>query len=777
MMTGRGLLLLLAIGASLLPESDRAPGSVQLAVLVDRSDSVTPPAAARARERLTEDIDAFGKEMSVSTSEFRAQALSSGLAEVIRDALWRFEPASRGGIVVISDGYWQADIAGILERTVSAGIPVFWLPTERGDLGPRILRIDAPERARAGQRIAVSVDVEAPENREYSVLLHANGQPVARRALLRNEATTLQLTVPSVAALQIDAELIDTDTGDSLHRLQSAALVNVVSAPHLLLVTNGYSPIAESLAAGGWSVARMSTAAFAGLNAPISDYSALLLEDVATSDLPAARWSQIVAAVRRDALGLLVLGGPNSFGLGAYRGSELEEVLPVISEPPDDETPASVLFLVDVSGSMGRETGGSNSLLAAREAVLHSAAALRPVDRVGLIGFDIQALQLLAPATRDDHVSAIRRAWPQQASGGTSVLPALDLAGIALADDPAEQKLLVLVTDGMLPAEDLAELEGRLREGDFELIAIVISDRGDDVPLSRITLGDRGSLFIVDDVLRLPALMRDEVENLRPALVTERTSPALMSSPPLSGPAVDWPPLDAYLVTRARPEATVMLAAGGGEPLMAAWSAGAGRVIALTGGLNQWAGDWIAWDRWPELVGGLVGYVAVTNSGVDRIEIDKQPSNRLAIAIDTGTPQATAHPVAARLLSPAGDLVKVALAPEAPGRYGASIAAPQAGQYTLLWENDVGVSQHRFLQMPERESVLAGEPLARRYVAEGLLEEWSHASARKIAGRAHSKAAVIAIALLLLLLTIAAERVPLKQGIRMKSGRYRTRTA
>ncbi len=700
MMAGRILLLLVVIGGLLLPGYRSEHDSTRLIVLIDQSDGMVPESVATARDRLAADLEPLDAALDVRAYAYGTGGSAASTKEALREALWRLQPASQSGIVVISDGFWRVDMATLLQGAAEAGVSVFWLPARSDDPKPRVVAIDAPDRVRPGQRVQISVATDVPVAGDYTVVLYANGDPVGRRPLVPNEPTTLPLSVAATGALRLDAELINSETGESLDRLRDGALLNVISPPRLLVVASDYSAIAESLAAGGWSVTRVSPRAFAGLTAPISSYSALILDDVATTDMPAAAWVAITQAVRRDALGLLVLGGPNSFGLGAYRGSVLEEVLPVISEPPQDETPASVVFLVDISGSMAGQPGGADSLRVARDAVLYTAAALRPVDRVGLIAFDVEARQLLSPATRDDHAMALRRAWPEQASGGTSVIPALDLAQSALAREPAEQKLLVLVTDGMLSAGDLAELEARLQANELDFIAMILSDGRTQAPLSRIALGDSGSLLMIDDVLQLPVLMRKEVESLRPALMSGRTTPIVLSAPPFAGLPEDWPALDAYLVTRARPEATVMLAAGRSEPLFAAWTAGAGRVVVLTGGLNQWASEWLMWPQWPELVSGLMNFIAVTDSDMLRFDIGYEQSNRLSILVDTGSARNMSDPLLAQLVRSTGPPMDISLAPVAPGRYRASVSADQAGQYTLVWEDDAGNHRHSFILKP-----------------------------------------------------------------------------
>ena len=114
----------------------------------------------------------------------------------------------------------------------------------------------------------------------------------------------------------------------------------------------------------------------------------------------------------------------------------------------------------------------------------------------------------------------------------------------------------------------------------------------------------------------------------------------------------------------------------------------------------------------------------------------------------------------ARLVPPAGPPAEISLVPEAPGRYRESVTVDQTGQYTLAWEDKAGVHRHSFVRSIESARALGEEPFARGYVNDGLLEEWNENSAAKLVRPTSFKVILIAVALVLLLTTIAIERVP-----------------
>ena len=751
------LVLLLIVAVALLFVGRADHGAAHVAVLFDRSDAVDDEAVDAASHALGSAL----QDRSYDTVDFSD---AEELPALFEQTLRQLDPLVRNGIVIASSGHWPVEMQVLLEQSADAGIRVSWVPMPNADTEPGITGIEAPARARVGEQIGVTVTTASAATGSYRVVLSANDAPAGQRVITAGDSISFQIEVTAGGVLELDAELLDLATGRLLDRLQGGALVNVISMPRLLVLTDGGSPFASSLAAGGWSVTRATPREFQALSSPLATYSALILDDVPADALPEDTWVRIAEAVRRDAIGLMVLGGPQSFGLGGYRGSTLESLLPVVSEPPADEPPAAVMFLVDVSGSMAQSAAVSSKLHAANAAVLHAAKALRPEDRVGLVAFDVEARQLLGIERRDDHAKAIQQAWPRAASGGTSLVPALELAKTALAAEAAEQRLLILVTDGMLSDADIGSLEAGLAAEEFELAAMIMLDGSDSVPLSRSALGDRGSILYVDDVMQLPVLMRDELEDRRAALETTRIAPSVSAPLPMASPPASWPAVDAYLLTRSRPEATVMLVADREDPILSTWTVGAGRVVAITSGLGRWASDWFTWDQWPDFAAGLVNHVAVTNANAVRLDEE----HRRSFLIELGRRDEVRR-TAAQLVMPNGSLQTVPLVPVAPGMYEAGIEADAGSRYALVWEDADGLHRHSFVGGQGRDLAQSARADARQFVERGLLSEWTDERESIVSARMPAKQVLVAAVLFGLLFVIAAERVPLSQVRRLYS--------
>ncbi|MEX2495688.1 MAG: vWA domain-containing protein [Woeseia sp.] len=752
---GRLMVLLLLGTALLLPGAtpDRSGG--RIALLIHSSASASANQSATVNAALAKEIAALDGRLKVTPVE--SSASKSRLDDALEQTLWQLDPAARNAIVIASNGHWSAELEPLLKRVSAAGIPVYWRPMDDTD-APRILHIAAASRAQPGDALPVVVSTSPTPDGDFELVLRVNGEPVSRKAPPPNGRTAFSLPVTGGGPLRLGADLVEARSGVAIHHLADAAVVDITTAPRLLLLAGGSSPLGDALAAGGWPLRRVSAPEFPAVLHDLTRYSALILDNVPAGALPESAWLAIADAVQRDALGLLVLGGPQAFGLGGYRGSTLESLLPVISEPPQREQPAGVVFLVDASGSMGRDAG--ERLRIARAAVLHTAAALRDTDRLGLIAFDVEARALLPVEARGDHAAALQTAWPDRASGGTSIVPALQAGLASLAAADTEQKLLILVSDGQLAAEDVAALEAALDGSDVELIAMLLSDGDSEQSLSRMAASGKAALLSIDDVLQLPLLMRQQVEARRPALQREVTQPLRQSGAAFRELPLDWPALDAYLVTRPRPEARVILRSPRGEPLLAEWSSGAGRVVAATAGLGDWAANWFTWELWPSVATALVEHVIVRESPRVRIIRETQDGDAPALVLDTGQ---SAPPRRVLVVPADGPPATVSPIAAAPGLYRVPLDVSHRQAFTVVWENADGLFRQVIPASSTTQLSSLGEPEARRLVAAGLLEEWAAGTA--LPPSIHDlrppipwRQVVTAAALLFFLLVLVAER-------------------
>jgi Ca-activated chloride channel homolog len=131
--------------------------------------------------------------------------------------------------------------------------------------------------------------------------------------------------------------------------------------------------------------------------------------------------------------------------------------LTVLPPPPDDQAarrPRDVALLLDRSGSM---TGWK--MVAARRAAARIVDTLTSADRFAVLSFDTDVERPeglaagLAPATDRNRYRAVEHLARLEARGGTEMLQPMEQA-LHLLDDPARERVLVLVTDGQVGNDD-----------------------------------------------------------------------------------------------------------------------------------------------------------------------------------------------------------------------------------------------------------------------------------------------------------------------------------
>ena len=266
----------------------------------------------------------------------------------------------------------------------------------------------------------------------------------------------------------------------------------------------------------------------------LDGYQAVVLDDVAISDASPRFWNTLVSAVQNRGLGLMVLGGERSFARGGYRQSVLESVLPVSSEPAVLDQPASIMFVVDKSGSMGQGSGGVNRFQLAQRAVLETARDLTEHDSLGLVVFDVVPRVLIPLGPARAGTSALARDWQTSPNGGTRLAPALEAAVDELERSGAGRRMLVVVTDGFVDDAPLAELRARLDRSRIEMIVLAVGPDADVSALERVVGAEAGLVLRVNESAELPLVMRSALERRRQRVergmiaVEQRAEPAVL---------------------------------------------------------------------------------------------------------------------------------------------------------------------------------------------------------------------------------------------------------
>jgi len=626
-------------------------------------------------------------------------------AAAIRQVLHMASAQKNSSIILISDGQdTEGDVAQALKEAGKARIPIISIPLEPNTPNTSghdswVETFHIPQHGAVGQSMPITISVKGFNQNKQTIRLLLNKQQHRKTEFLLSPDGEWKhrwwITPDKTGTLRVDAILEDNEENNSpqQHR-QSLANISG-NKPVLYVAKQNTSALLSVIRNNNINVRYSSTANFPDQLNELLNYSAIIFDDIAISDLPDSRWKILETVVQDNGIGLLVLGGEHSFSQGGYRHSRLESFLPVTAESRSQQTPAAILFLIDTSGSMNKKSefigelknikGANNYIELARQAVIETSTHLVSSDNIGLMTFDIQAHQRLPIDHYANPEKAIEKAWQYKTSGGTQLLTALKSANDALAHTTNKTRLLVLLTDSFIENTAMDSITRDLKNNNIQLITLVTGTAKNIKILKELSHNTGGQLLRVKNVFSLPKLMRQQLEQHR--LPIERGNIAVIAEQVLPFyNSINWPTITAYNVTRAKPEASVYLRSDRNDPLMAFQQSGNGRVIAMPGGLQDWSTSWMNRNsfisnmiKWLGIQYNPRLYTQATfKSGTLSIDVEA-----LSVDLDwLDNKTLENQPATVSIKDPSGMRTQHKLTQIAPGHFTAQLPINQEGRYT-----------------------------------------------------------------------------------------------
>jgi hypothetical protein len=524
-------------------------GDPSVTLLVDRSDStaVTPDLA----DRLSEDIEAEGvavRRVPVGAND------SSPVGDAVAANL-----EENGSVVLLSDGRvtrgQSLGEATDLARAVNASVSVV-SPEPR--TAERYVTVAGPEKASLGveNRFAARVD-GVGGNVSTTLTVSVDGEEVAERTFEDAPETvafnhTFETNGTHTVTAEIDA--LDRFSENDVFR----KTVRVVERPEILYVSSGDYPFREYLG----DLYDVNTAE--AVPEDLSPYYAVVVQDTPADSVgDVDRLQEFVI----DGGGLFVVGGPNSFERGGYRGSNFASMLPVtVGEGQRSAT--NIVLVVDVSGS------AEEGMRVQKAAALSVLEQLGDENEVGLVGFNFQAYRVseVEPLSenRQELEDKIRRL---RAGGATDIAAGVRGGGELLGD---RRGSIIVVSDGGDNPDEAAAAAARLSERGVRVITVGAGERINERTLRTIAGTGGGSYFRATDTTRLGILFGGAGAAGGSGLVVlDRRSFVTSGVTLTASPA-------SFNDVSVRRGADYLVAGGDGRPALATWRYGLGRVATLT---------------------------------------------------------------------------------------------------------------------------------------------------------------------------------------------------
>ena len=666
---------------------------VDVSASADREETLrlANQALAEAGERKT-GVIAFGADAAVLRSpgqtapidegEVRLDRGGSDLESALQLAAALLPEDSNGGIAVISDGRIPG---GERLSGAAAGLPVNVLKTgTRAGADAQVTSVSVPSSLYKGQKYTTEVTVHASAAGTATLLLTRNrGETEAREVKLRAGENTFAFdsTATEAGVSTVSAQVVLP--GDTVSANDGGAAYTVVAGEPSVLLAEGQSGAASELKsmleAAGMKTQVLPASMLPEKAADYLTWHAAALVNVDAVQLSDAQVEALSGAVRETGLGLAVFGGDASYALGGYRGSPLEELLPVTIDVRNRmDLPTTALILaIDKSGSMLETDYGVSRMALAREAACSALEVLDERDWAGVVAFD-DAAKWVVPMTQVTDVPAMQETIGTiRAGGGTAFYSALFMAHEALRATNAQYKHVIFLTDGEAGDTGYLDLIRTMAAEGITVTTVAVGDGADYTTLNRMAEAGGGRMYAAGPFDSLPRIFTKETMMISGAYVQNRTfTPVVTDASMTDFPG--FPVLDGYLATTEKPLATVSLCSDRGDPILAWWQYGAGRTLAWTSDVQGgWSRAFLAWDRAAEFFGGLVSFVLPERGEAGELSLeDGKLSWEAEVPADTARASAT-------LLRPDGSRETVELERVSGTRFEGEADTGDAGAYAV----------------------------------------------------------------------------------------------
>src|SRR3954471_10714064 len=658
-------------------------------------------------ERLPSDLSEIDRLASTPVKS------ATDIGAALRLATALFPDDAQKRIVLLSDGN-DTSGGGQAEAALAAsqGVRIETRQIGLGDVDEVLIeRLTTSSTARLGESVPVTVEVRSNVAQTATVRLFADGALAATKPVeLPAGATTVSFDVkPTEAGFHTFRAVVEAarDTFSENDRADSNTIVK--GEPRTLVLAGDDKVAAELVAAlknQRQEVDSVVPEALPTDFASLASYDSVVLVDVPRVRLDDRQLAALQVYVRDLGKGLVMVGGPKSYGAGGYQKTPLEETLPVDMGVRDRQKQPDVALVVviDQSGSMaachcntfnggnpggaGSGIGGVQKVDIGKEAILRAAAALTERDELGVVGFNeaahwvVRTQPLGGIADLQGQIAGIR------ADGQTNIFAGLDQAVTSLEGTSATRRHIILLTDGWSRSGQYDGILAKMK-ADGITLSTVGAGGGANPFLEQLARQGGGRFYAATNPSSIPDIFLKETQQVSGQQIVEEPFFPIQtsSSPILRGLDGGLPQLRGYNGTTIKPAAQSVLVTARDDPLLAQWQYGLGRSVAWTSdSTGRWAKDWVGWTGFNRFFSQLVSWTfpgeetggieatfettgTTTGLHVESVEPDGSPRDFYAT---------TAVVVGPDLEPRSVDLVQVA-----PGVYQAPLGEIDPGAYAV----------------------------------------------------------------------------------------------
>ena len=635
-------------------------------------------------------------------------------------------------IVVVTDGNENLGQARKLASRLSdSGIGIDVTPVPL-DSSAEVLveKIDLPNNIRKGQPFEpriVLTNYDEGKQQSVSGTLRVRQEVGGEKTLLLNEKITLdpgknviplRHQIEQPAAYIYTAEWVpESPDDDGLKQNNSATAYTYVRGKGRVLLVQqrerigDFDLLVESLRDANIEVVTQPSDELFTSLAELQAYDAVILAGVSrytgeasdrVTTFTDAQIEMLVSNTQQLGAGLLMIGGPETFGAGYWTGTKLEEAMPVDFKIKNTKIQA-VGALACIMHASEMAEGNHWQKVIARAAV----EQLGPADYAGVLHWTMRGdawlwggnrgLLEVGP-NRKAMLAAIGRMTPGDMP---QFDPAMKMAATALARCPASVKHCIIISDGD-PSDPANSTIQSFVKNNITISTVAVASHGltESRRLRNIATATKGKYYAVQNGKALPRIFQREARRVARPLVYEppggMNPEVIFPHPLLDGIDRTLPNTSGFVLTQTKdsPLAQVLIRspktpepyAPENATILAVWTYGLGRTAVLTTDAGaRWASTWTEWPGYDKLHAQLVRWLMRPTGDTGKFTIATQVRDGevhvVVNALSKDDSFLNFLDMKATAIDPDLKPIPLKMRQEAPGRYRGTFPVDAAGSY------------------------------------------------------------------------------------------------
>lgn len=659
----------------------------------------------------------------------------TNLAGAMQRAMSMFPHDAAKRIVLVTDGNQNIGDALIEARSVAeAGVSIDVMPVpldRRNDVA--VEKIALPPDIRRNQPFEVRVVVNNTGDRAVKGRIQINRKAGEHQDTLVDEPREIKpgkgvfpfrQNIDQADFFTYEARFIPDDpAADAISQNNLAtAFTHVEGKGLVLLIENSETPgefdhLVERLRHEGLEVVvQPSNRLFSSLP-ELQRYDTIILADVPrSSGEDAANVSnfsddQIKMLVRNTeelGCGLIMIGGPNSFGAGGWTNTELEKAMPVDFQIKSAKVVPVGALVLNMHASEIPQANYWQKVIAQE-----SIKALGPRDYAGLVYFG-QSDQWLWGKNDPDHPGMLRvgegnrqkmlSLIDKMAIGDMPDFdPNMQKAAVGLAGcTDAAVKHMIMISDGDPGAPKQSTINALIKGG-VTVTTVLVGDpahspNGKTV-MQNIANQCGGKFFIVRNSNALPKIFQREARRVARPLVYEPNPPVtpqiVTPHEMVQGLESAFPPVSGFVLTTVKENSLVDVILRSPLPtqpensaILASWTYGLGKAVAFTTDAGQrWTVPWTGWEQYDRFFTQMVRWSMRPTGDQGKFtvatDVEGNKTRVIVSALDKEDEFVNYQTMSGNVLAPDMQSLPLQMQQTAPGRYVGEFESGKPGSYLI----------------------------------------------------------------------------------------------